>query len=311
MPEFLSIGECMIELFSEDSIETAQSFRKSIGGDSFNIAVAVSRLGSTVGYITKLGNDPFEKFIRNSFKKEKIDMTLTLSSEGFNAVHFVATMPDGNRDFVYYRKGSAPSNITPGDLMESYIKNAKMMHCSGISQSISQSARNTVLSAAKIAHANNVTVSYDPNYRHQLWEPKEAINAMEEIMPYVDIFLPSAPEDSMALFNTSNPNKIISSSRSFGIKTTLITMGKKGAVIDTSGNIFSISPYQAGSVVDTTGAGDAFKGGFLHGLLENMNPEKAANIGNISAGITITGRGAINSIPYKSEVYKILNDMDM
>ena len=194
--------------------------------------------------------------------------------------------------------------------MESYIKNAKIMHCSGISQSISQSARKTVLSAAKIAHANNVTVSYDPNYRHLLWDPKEAIAAMEEIMPYVDIFLPSAPEDSMALFNTSNPNKIISSSRSFGIKTTLITMGENGAVIDNSGNTFSIFPYHAGSVVDTTGAGDAFKGGFLHGLLENMSPEKAAHIGNISAGITITERGAINSMPYKSEVYKILADMD-
>ena len=93
-------------------------------------------------------------------------------------------------------------------------------------------------------------------------------------------------------------------------KTTLITMGENGAVIDNSGNTFSIFPYHAGSVVDTTGAGDAFKGGFLHGLLENMSPEKAAHIGNISAGITITERGAINSMPYKSEVYKILADMD-
>tara|TARA_B100000676_G_scaffold237931_1_gene238153 strand:+ start:931 stop:1866 length:936 start_codon:yes stop_codon:yes gene_type:complete len=309
MPKLLSMGECMIELFSEDSIEEAQTFHKSLAGDSFNIAVAVSRLGSSVGYITKLGNDPFEKFIRNSFEKEKIDMSLTLSSEGFNAVHFVATMPDGNRDFVYYRKGSSPSNITPNDLDESYIKNAKIMHCSGITQAISESSRETVMHAAKIAHSNNIMVSYDPNYRHQLWSPKEAISAMEEIMPYVDIFLPSAPEDTMALFNTDDPEQIISISRKFGVSNTLITMGSKGALVDSKGKTFSIPPYQSSSVVDTTGAGDAFKGGFLHGILENLDIKKAAEIGNIAAGITITGRGAINSIPYKNEVYEILNNM--
>lgn len=311
MPELLSMGECMIELFSEDSIETAQTFHKSIAGDSFNIAVAVSRLGSSVGYITKLGNDPFEKFIRNSFEKEKFDMSLTLSSKGFNAVHFVATMPDGNRDFVYYRKGSSPSNITPDDLEESHIKKAKIMHCSGISQAISESSRETVLHAAKVAHYNNVLVSYDPNYRHQLWSPKEAIAAMEELMPYVDIFLPSAPEDTMALFNADNPEKIISISRNFGVENTLITMGSNGALVDSKGDIFTVPPYQSDSVIDTTGAGDAFKGGFLHGILEGLDIKKAAEIGNIAAGITITGRGAINSIPYRDEVYKILNDMDV
>ena len=64
-------------------------------------------------------------------------------------------------------------------------------------------------------------------------------------------------------------------------------------------------------MIDTTGAGDAFKGGFLHEILEGLDIKKAAEIGNIAAGITITGRGAINSIPYRDEVYKILNDMDV
>ena len=148
-------------------------------------------------------------------------------------------------------------------------------------------------------------------YRHQLWSPEEAIAAMEELMPYVDIFLPSAPEDSMALFNTDDPEKIISISRKFGVENTLITMGSNGALVDSKGDIFTVPPYQSDSVIDTTGAGDAFKGGFLHGILEGLDIKKAAEIGNIAAGITITGRGAINSIPYKSEVYKILNDMDM
>ncbi|HAT22604.1 MAG TPA: sugar kinase [Dehalococcoidia bacterium] len=226
-----------------------------------------------------------------------------MSSNGFNAVHFVTVRPDGDREFVYYRAGSSPSTIKPEELNPEYISNAKIMHCSGIAQAISPSSRATVLAAAQIAHLNGVPVSYDPNYRHQLWNPSEAREAMEELMPYVDIFLPSAPADSKVLFETEDPEKVIQESNRRGVETVVVTLGEDGALIGAENEVIQLDPMPAGPVIDTTGAGDSFKGGFIHGFLEGKSIAESALIGNVCAGITITGRGALNPMPYRKKVY--------
>ena len=303
MPDMLSIGESMIELFSEEPMEAAETFTRSVAGDSLNIIVAAGRLGTSTGYITKLGNDPFEAYLLDTFTSEGIDTTHVLSSNGFNAVHFVTVRPDGDREFVYYRAGSSPSTIKPEELNPEYISNAKIMHCSGIAQAISPSSRATVLTAAQIAQSNGVPVSYDPNYRHQLWNPSEAREAMEELMPYVDIFLPSAPADSKVLFETEDPEKVIQESNRRGVKTVVVTLGEDGALIGAENEVMQLDPMPAGPVIDTTGAGDSFKGGFIHGFLEGKSIAESALIGNVCAGITITGRGALNPMPYRKEVY--------
>jgi 2-dehydro-3-deoxygluconokinase len=303
MPDMLSIGESMIELFSEEPMDTAETFTRSVAGDSLNIIVAASRLGTNTGYITKLGNDPFEAYLLDTFTSEGIDTTHVLSSNGFNAVHFVTVRPDGDREFVYYRAGSSPSTIKPEELNPEYISNAKMMHCSGIAQAISPSSRATVLAAAQIAHLNGVPVSYDPNYRHQLWNPSEAREAMEELMPYVDIFLPSAPADSKVLFETEDPEKVIQESNRRGVETVVVTLGEDGALIGAENEVIQLDPMPAGPVIATTGAGDSFKGGFIHGFLEGKTIAESALIGNVCAGITITGRGALNPMPYRKKVY--------
>ena len=177
MPDIISMGECMIELFSEQPMETADTFQRSFAGDSLNILVAASRLGASTGYVTRVGDDPFASYLLGSWQAEGIDTSHAKMVEGFNAVHFVAQLPGGDREFVYYRKGSAASTMEPGDLDPEYIGSAKILHVSGIAQAISESARATTLNAARIARENGVAVSYDPNYRHQLWSHQDARDA--------------------------------------------------------------------------------------------------------------------------------------
>ena len=237
---------------------------------------------------------------------ENIDVSSINVVKGFNSVAFIAVNDDGDREFVYYRKGSAATKIQPEHLNEAYISTAKIMHCSGIAQAISTSAKATVLRAAKIAKENNILVSYDPNYRHQLWSHNDARLAMQELMPYVDIFMPSLPADSEPLFGSDNPEEVIAKSHAMGVSIVVLTMGEMGAIVSDGNQQYKISPYIYGDVVDTTGAGDAFKGGVIHGLLLNKTIEESALIGNISAGITITGRGATNAMPYRKQVYEII-----
>ncbi len=305
MPDLISIGECMIELFSEDPMESSEIFHRSLAGDTFNILVAAGRLGTSTGYITLLGDDPFQTYLKACFVKEKIDTSQVRTIPGFNAAHFVATKPDGDREFIYYRSNSAPTHLTPDDIDENYLLSAKILHCSGIAQAISESSRKTVLEAAKKAHKNKIIVSYDPNYRHQLWDFETAIEAMKELMPFVDIFMPSIPADSQALFGHDDTDQIIKQTTDMGVETIIITKGHMGSSLYFRGEKINLDPYQTQKVVDTTGAGDAFNGAFLHGIMNGMSNYEAACLANISAGLNITGRGALGGMAEGAVIYDL------
>ena len=302
MPDIISMGECMIELFSEQPIEMADTFQKSFAGDSLNILVAASRLGTSTGYITRIGNDPFSSYLLGSWQAEGIDTSHAKRVEGFNAVHFVAQLPGGDREFIYYRKGSAPSTMEPDDLDPEYIGSAKILHVSGIAQAISPSAMATTLEAAQIAHERGVAVSYDPNYRHQLWSHEDAREAMEQTLPYVTYFMPSAPADTDVLFGTSVPVEVIEEGRSRGVAITAVKLGESGVVVGTSDSTIECPAYTPGEVVDTTGAGDTFNGAFLHGILKGMNVSDAATLGTVAAGLKVRSRGALTAMPTIDEV---------
>ena len=305
----VSIGECMIELFSDQPLEEADTFRRSLAGDSLNILVAAARLGTTTGYVTRLGDDPFASYLLDTWRNEGIDVSRVKQVDGFNAVHFVSLLPGGDREFIYYRRGSAPSTMEPSDLDPDYIGSARILHISGITQAISTTARATVLRAVELAAERGVSVSYDPNYRHQLWSREEARKGMEEVLPYVDYFLPSAPADSEALLDESDPRGVVERFRDRGIGVVAVKRGSSGALVGTGDELFEVPAYSPGPVVDTTGAGDAFNGGFLHGLLHGMSPRDAATLGSIAAGLKVRGRGALTTMPSGSEVFGVFDSL--
>ena len=309
MPDLISIGECMIELFSEEPIESADTFTRSLAGDSFNICVAAQRLGTSAGYITRLGNDPFAGYLIGTFQSLGIDTSCVRTVDGFNAAHFVALLPDGDREFVYYRAGSAPSTLEPDDLDADYIGSAKVLHCSGVAQAISASSRATVLRAAQIAKERGVTVSYDPNYRHQLWSPDGLREAADELLPYVDYLLPSVPADSQALIGSDDVYQVVEHFRGLGVPIVAATRGADGSVIGSEEGLTEVPAYRPEGPIDTTAAGDAFNGGFIHGLLNGMSVADAGRLGTITAGLKLRGRGALTGMPYRDEVFSIFRGM--
>ena len=311
MPDVVSIGECMIELYSDRPMEEAETFHRSLAGDTLNFAVALARLGTTTGYITRLGKDPFASYLLNAWRKEGIDVSHVKEVDGFNAVHFLAVKPGtgGDHEAIYYRRGSAASTMDPSDLDPDYIASAKVLHVSGIPQAISASARATVLRAVEIAGERGVTVSYDPNYRHQLWTHQEAREGMEEVLPYVSYIMPNSPSDSEALLDTSDPRQVVESFRARGVEVVAVKCGSRGAFVGAGEEIFEVPAYSPGPAVDTTGAGDAFDAGLLHGLLQGMSPRDAAALGGIAAGLKVRGHGALTTLPSGGEVYSVFDSL--
>jgi 2-dehydro-3-deoxygluconokinase len=303
--DIISLGESMVELYCDGPISQAKTFQSSVGGDTMNTIVAASRLGSKCGYITKLAEDQFGEYLLNRWKAENIDVSsVKRVPDGFNGMYFISLSADGQREFIYYRTGSAASTITPLDLDVDYIKSAKILHTSGISQAISKTSLQTVEQAIQMAKKKKVKVSFDPNYRSKLWTKEQALRACEAVLPHVDIVVPD--ETYGMLINKSIPEEIMDYFTVFKIPIIALKLGAKGVLLKERGH----DPRQYGvldvKVMDTTGAGDAFNGGFLHGICQGYSVDDAAVLGTITAGLKVMGRGAVESLPQGREVYELL-----
>jgi len=304
MPDIISLGECMVELFSEEPIAQARSFHKACGGDTLNTLVAAARLGASTGFVTRVGDDPFGAFLLESWRGEDIDVSHARLVEGFNGLYFISLLPGGEREFTYYRRGSAASTMTPADLDPVYIGGARVLHVSGISQAISPSCRETVLAAVRLAREQGVRVSYDPNLRRKLWPSlAEARAAVQEVLPFADIVLPSAPEEITELLDVGSAEKGVERLWAAGVGTVAVKLGDKGCLLGYDGRLVAVPAYVPEAVVDATGAGDAFDGAFLHGLVSGLSPEEAAQLAVVCAGLSLRKRGAIGALPHRDEAY--------
>ena len=306
MPDIVALGECMIELLSDEPIADARSYRKAFAGDTMNAMFMASKLGASCGYITRLAEDPFSDYLLREWGAQGIDASASKRVPGFTGVHFVTQLPGGDRDFLYYRTGSAASTMRPDDLDAGYIAHSRVLHVSAILQAVSESCRETVLEAVRIASSNGVLVSYDTNLRLSLTTPERAREAIEEVLPFADVVLPSFPDETLALTGLDDEMDVVALFQDLGARSVALKRGPQGVLVSKSGERRAIPAVAPRGVVDTTGAGDAFAGGLLHRLARGSDLFEAARWGVAAAGLKVGGRGAILSQPTRGEVEELV-----
>ncbi len=177
--DIIALGEPLYELNQQPDGRYLPGF----GGDTSNVAIAAARLGSHSAYIGKLGNDPFGDAIARLWDMEGVDSSEVGRHPTAQTGLYLVTHGERGHQFSYYRKGSAASLMTPDDVPTAVIARAKYLHVSGISQAISETAREAVLAAIGAARKANVAVSYDTNLRTRLWPIETARPAIEEWQP--------------------------------------------------------------------------------------------------------------------------------
>lgn len=301
--DIITIGESLIELSSDKSLAYAQTLDKYYGGDTLCTAIAASRLGSKSGYITRVGNDPFREYLMDCWQSEGLDISQVKLIDGFNGVYFIGHPELCDKEFVYYRKKTAATKLSIDDISPEYVLSADVIYSTGVTQSLSLSAREAVKKAFMIANEQNMATAYDVNYDHRLWSAEEAKEAFEEIESYIQILFLSLEHDVMRVFDMDSPDKCIKYFWDKGIKTVVVKSAKdKGYFVGYEGDII-FTKFYTDEILDSTGSGDAFNGAFLHGLNSGMTPFEASKLASIDAGLQCHGVGAIKSTPYKEEVY--------
>ena len=305
----------MVEFFSEDPLDAASSFTKAYSGDTLNVMTMLSRLGTSSGYVTRVGNDPatdpWGEGLIEDWERLGVDTSAVVRVPGFMGLVFISLRPDGQRSFVYYRKGSAASTIVPEDLDEDYIAGAKVLHVSALPQAVSETSRATVRRAIEIAHDHGVTVSFDTNLRLNLWTIEEARATISDVLPYVDILFPSYPDETTPLTDIEDQAAVIDHYHNLGVDTVALKCGEDGAVISSPEVSLKAKSIAPNGVVDTTGAGDAFVGGYLHAMVQGLGPGEGARWGVASAGLKVGGRGGIASQPERDEVERYLDSVEL
>ena len=157
------IGECLIELSANGTLADTSTLNKYFGGDTVTTAVAVARLGGSVTYLTKVGNDGFSEFIISSLQKENIDTSLIKTNDEQNGMYIVSHTLD-NKEVLYYKRKTAATKLSIEDISEDCIKKLKLIYSTGVVQSLSASSRELVRESFRVAKENDVMTAYDPNY---------------------------------------------------------------------------------------------------------------------------------------------------
>lgn len=303
--DIIAIGECLIELSTNAKLDNSGCLYKYYGGDALAVAVAAQRSGSKVGFITKVGNDPFKSYLLDSWQNEGLDISQVKLSDDSNGLYMIARPSVNEKEIVYYRKKTAPCKLSIDDIDKSYIEKSRVLYASGITQSLSPSASEAVEYAFKYAKESGVITAYDINYHPSLMSAESAKENFYRVSNYLDILFMSTKHDTGNILEIESPENVIKKIWDSGIQTVVLKSGeRKGYYTGYNGNII-FTEFYTDDYIDTTCSGDAFNGGFLHAITHGFNCPEAVKFASIVAGLQAKNIGAIKSIPYADEVYSI------
>lgn len=325
MPDAICLGELLIDFvptISGVSLIDAPAFQKAPGGAPANVAVGLSKLGISSGFLGKVGDDAFGHFLAQTLENEGVNISeLRYSQQARTMLAFVSLRADGERDFMFYRHPSADMLYEPDEVPESYIRAGKLFHFGSISL-ISEPSRSATLRAAEIAAQAGLLVSYDPNLRLNLWSDAAAARrGMLLGWEYAAVAKVSAEELEFLSGHLLGSQPVLGELRQAansiwhsGLKLLVVTMGSQGSAWITRQDA-GLAPGFSVKPVDTTGAGDGFVAGLLKGLLERSAAWESAQamgaicrFANAVGALTTTQRGAIPALPGLDQIQEFMDE---
>ena len=307
--DILTIGEVLIDLTQTGRDEKGiPQFAANPGGAPANLAVAASRLGAKTAFIGKVGADGFGRYLSDVLTQNGVDASgVAVDRQHPTTMAVVSVDASGERDFSFYRGANADVMLSSEDIPDAALEGAKIVHFGSVSLTADPS-RSATLDAVRRAKAMGKTITYDPNYRANLWPDQDtAVAQMKAPLDLVDI-LKVSDEELPLLTGTTDCEAGTAQLAAHGIGLIFVTLGPDGVFYrmgDKTGHVAGV-PCRVG---DTNGAGDTFFGAALSKLCKEDLPaltvEKLEGIlafANKAASITTSRHGAIPAMPTLAEM---------
>ena len=315
--DITSLGEILIDFTGKkESERQTLSYTQNPGGAPANVVVAAQRLGAQTAFIGKVGEDFLGDFLKETLDKCGVSTEGLISdADYFTTLAFVKLADNGERNFAFARKPGADIGLKAEEIRKDIICQSRILHVGSLSLT-DEISRNAEFIALKAAKNNGTIISYDPNYRASLWDSQEeACKWMRSILEYADIVKVSEEEIEL-LTGYTDVRKAAESITEYGAKIVLITLGEKGSFVYLQDQQEAYVSGYSSKVVDTTGAGDSFMGGFLYKICESgkhieeyslQEMIECVRFGNAVASLCVEREGAIPAMPVMEEVIKRIN----
>ncbi|MFA5393735.1 MAG: carbohydrate kinase family protein [Candidatus Ratteibacteria bacterium] len=259
----------------------AKSLTQQGGGEAATAAVTISRLGAKVSFVGKVGDDQIGLFIRDGLKKEGVDLSRLIVEKGKSSLFsFIAIDEKSGKRTIFWHRGTAL--IEAKEMDKSFITSCSLLHLDH---------RNVKAAAAAAGWAKKagipVTLDLD------LLNPE-----LETLVKKTSVVLGS---ETLSAHLSSTPAKAAAEILKLGPETAVLTFGERGCLVKTREEEFFQPALQVKSV-DTTGAGDVFRGAFAYGVFRKWPLKKTARIASIAAGLQCTKVGGRTGIPTLKEI---------
>ena len=305
----LTFGETMGLVVADGvgALEFVRGFRFGIGGAESNVAIGAARLGAPVTWIGRIGPDATGELIERRLRAVGVD-TVAIRDSSFTGLMVRHCRAGTMRHVDYHRAGSAGSRLTPDDIPPESIRRAAILHVTGITPALSDSARASVFQAVAVAKAAGVLVSVDINYRAKLWGGDAARPVLRRLVSQADIVFGGVGEAQLVLDTTIGDAEALARElASLGPHDVVIKEGAQGctAVI---ADVALAQPALPVSVVDPVGAGDAFVAGYLAERLAAAEPRARLRTAVAMGAYAVTVPGDCESLPTRCELRALADE---
>lgn len=314
------MGEAMILFLASSGhpLTLADRFNRSVAGAEATVAVGARRLGLRTGWISRVGADAFGEVIRRTMRAEDVQTHISTDPDRPTGL-LVRDMPAlGPVQVQYYRAGSAASMLSESDVGDSIVAQARLLHLTGITAMLSDTAHAAVLAAHGQARAAGRLVSFDPNIRRTLGTTQQWADRIAPIAAASHIVL-SGAEELIVITGTADENVAVDSLLDTGVNVVVVKDGAHGSRAYTRHESVAVSARQV-LAVDPVGAGDAFAAGFLARLLTDhpqlrggdvpdlASLERALQSGSVVAAATVASSNDLDGLPFATDLDS-LNDV--
>jgi 2-dehydro-3-deoxygluconokinase len=297
--DLVGVGEVMLRLAAPppQRLEQAMSLDVQIGGAEANVMAACARLGLSTAFISALPADHVwaDRTVRE-LAGHGVDCRGVLRPVGARmGVYFLeyGAAPRPVR-VLYDRRDSAASRLTEDQPDWTLVRQARLVHLSGVTAALGDGLRRVVRRAISEAASAGVPVSFDVNYRSRLWSPSEARAFLVEILPAVRHLFIGADDAEVVLGLSGAPEAVLEELGRLAPSATLaLTLGEAGSAVLDGGRLWRPSRLYTVSLVDRVGAGDAYAAGFLWARLTGGSSQQVVDAATALAALKCTIWGDI------------------
>ncbi len=273
-----------------------QGFALGPGGKGSNQAVAAARAGGHVHFITRLGRDAFGAMAQEVWQGAGVIPQVIEDADSYTGAAFIFIEAATGNNAIIVSPGAA-ARITPADVeAQADLIGGASVFVTQLEQPIEAAHRG--LAIARQGGARTIL------------NPAPAAKIPPEMLALCDFVTPNESEaegiTGIAVQSEADAERAADALLAMGVGAAIITLGERGALYRDQSRSLLVPPFRAGPVVDTTGAGDAFNGGFATALAEGADPVEAVRFGSATAGLSVTRAGAAASMPDRAEIEALL-----